>query len=246
MSRVSVAVAIANCDIAGIEKRVDPSLCHKGLEEFFVGVEFAVFASVVEGDVAVSPALALVDFAAVKGLGIDVDAYGALLEFGQIQDLVDGLERIDMYGVHGVHFVDFGGHDFAGAAGRIFFFNAEILNFQPADGSGHPAILIAMIVDTAVLADFPTNGHTLEEVVLENEIARVVASRKEAVLVEGLRADSVMNNVVLNVFEREVTLGDSGEAFDPVGDGELLDGELFWHGRKIIAPKRESEDVKKE
>jgi hypothetical protein len=48
----------------------------------------------------------------------------------------------------------------------------------------------------------------------------------------------MVEDVVLDGFESEVALGDGGEAFDPVGDGELLDGELFWHGRKIITPKK--------
>jgi hypothetical protein len=48
----------------------------------------------------------------------------------------------------------------------------------------------------------------------------------------------VLDDVVLDIFEREIALGDSGKAFDPVGDGELLDGDLFLHGRKIITPKR--------
>jgi hypothetical protein len=106
--------------------------------------------------------------------------------------------------------------------------------------------LIAMIVDAAVLADFPADGHALEEIVLENQIARVIAFGEEAVLVEGFRAHGVVKDVVLDIFESEVTLGNCGEAFDPVGDGELLDGELFWHGRKIITPKGGSDDVKKE
>jgi hypothetical protein len=50
------------------------------LEELFVGVEFAVFAGVVKGYVAVRAAFALIDFATVEGLGIDVDADGALIE----------------------------------------------------------------------------------------------------------------------------------------------------------------------
>jgi hypothetical protein len=201
-------------------------------------VEFAVFAGVVEGNVTVGAAFALIDFATVEGLGINVDAYGALLEFRQIQDLMDGLERIYVDGMDGVHLVDFGGNDFAGAAGRIFFFDAKILDFQAADRRGHPTVLITVIVDAAMLAHFPADGHTLEDVVLENEIARVISFGKEAVLVEGLRADGVVKDVVLNIFESEVTLRNRGEAFDPVGDGELLDGELFWHGRKIITPKR--------
>jgi hypothetical protein len=60
------------------------------LQKLFVGVELAVFAGVVEGDVAVSAAFALIDFATVEGLGLDVDADGPLIELGQVQDLVDG------------------------------------------------------------------------------------------------------------------------------------------------------------
>ena len=137
-----------------------------------------------------------------------------------------------------VHFVEFCGNDFACAAGCIFLFDAEILDFQAADGSGHPAVLIAVIVDAAVLADFPADGHALEDRVFENEIAGVVAFGEEEVFFERFGADGVMEDVVLDGFESEVAFGDYGEVFDPLCDGELLDGELFWHGRKIITPKR--------
>ncbi len=54
-------------------------------------MKLAEFAGVVEGDVAVGAAFALINFAAVEGLGIDVDAHGALIEFGQVQNLMDRL-----------------------------------------------------------------------------------------------------------------------------------------------------------
>ena len=145
-----------------------------------------------------------------------------------------------------VHFVDFRGDDFASAAGSVFLFYTKILDFQAADGSGHPAVLVAMIVDAAVLADFPADGHALEKIVFENEIARVVALGEEAIFFEALGADGMVEDVILDVFEREVALGDGGEGFDPIGDGELLDSELFRHGRKIITLKRRSNDVKKQ
>jgi len=159
---------------------------------------------------------------------------------------MDGLEGIHVDGICRVHFVDLRGNDSASAAGRVFLFDAKILDFQTADGSGHPAVLIAMIVDAAVLADFPADGHALEKIVFENEIPGVVALGEEAIFIEALGADGVVEDVVLDVFEREVALGDGGEGFDPVGDGELLDNELFWHGRKIITLKRGSNDVKKQ
>ena len=77
-----------------------------GLEKFFVGIEAAVFAGVVERDVAVSSLFELIDFAGVEGLGVDVNADGALVVFGEIQDLMDGFERIDVDGISGIHFVD--------------------------------------------------------------------------------------------------------------------------------------------
>jgi hypothetical protein len=159
---------------------------------------------------------------------------------------MNGFEGIYVHGMSAVHLVDFRGDDLACAARGVFFFDAKILDFQAADGSGHPAILIAMIVDAALLADFPADGHALEEIVFENEIARVVALGEEAIFVEAPGAHGVVEDVVLHIFEREVALGNGSEALDPVGDGELLDGELFWHGRKIITLKRGSDDVKKQ
>jgi len=44
-------------------------------------MELAVFAGVVQGDVAVGALFACVDFAGVERLGIDVDAYRTLFEF---------------------------------------------------------------------------------------------------------------------------------------------------------------------
>lgn len=164
-------------------------------------MELAVFAGVMERDVAVGAFFFCVDFATVKRFGIDVDADGPLVKFREIQDLVNGLERIDVYRIRGVHFVDFRGDDFAGAAGGVFFFDAEILDFQAADGGGHPTVLIAMIVDAAVLADFPADSHALEEIVFENEIAGVIPFREEKIFFDRLGADGVADDVVLNIFE---------------------------------------------
>ncbi len=132
-----------------------------------------------------------------------------------------------MDGMCAVHLVDFRWNDFACATARVFFVDAEVLDFQAADGRGHPAVLIAMIVDTAVLADFPADGHALEEIVLENEIARVIPFREKKIFFQRLGFDGMLDDVVLDVLEREVALGDGCKSFDPVRDGELLDGKLF-------------------
>ena len=201
-------------------------------EKFFVGVELAVFGSVVEGDVAVGALFELIDFAGVERLGIDVDADGALIVFGKIENLMDGFEGIYVDGICGVHFVDVGRSEptRAGVIGDgVAIFDAEILDLKAADGSGHPAVLIAMIVDAGELADFPADGHTFEEIIFENEIARVAALGEKNIFFEGVGADVILDDEGLDVFEGEIAGGDGGEILDPVGDGELSGGEIVAH-----------------
>jgi len=93
-----------------------------------------------------------------------------------------------------------------------------------------------MIVNAAVLADFPADGHTLEKVVLENEIASVVAFGEKKIFFQRFWTHGVADDVVLDIFESEVAFGDGGKAFDPVNDGERFDGELILHGKEIIPP----------
>jgi hypothetical protein len=147
---------------------------------------------------------------------------------------VDGFERIDVDGIGRIHFVDVGSDEATGAGvvgGSIAVFDAEILNFQAANGGGHPAVLIAMIVDAGELSDFPTDGHALEEIVFEDEITGVTALREMEVLVEGFGADLMTHDEGLDVFEGEILGGHGGEVFYPVGDGELVDSEIVGHER---------------
>jgi hypothetical protein len=183
----------------------------------------------VKGRVAIGAFFALIHFAGIERLGVDVDADGTLVELGKIEHLVDGLERIDISGMSGVHFIDFSGKDAAGAMGSIALVDTEILDFQSADGRGHPAILAAMIVDAAGLASFPADGQTFKNIVSEDEIARVIALGEKEIFVEGFRENGMAKNVILDVFEGEFALRDGGQALDPIGDGELFGGELFVH-----------------
>jgi len=86
-----------------------------------------------------------------------------------------------------------------------------------------------MIVDAGELADFPADGHTFEKIVFENEIARVAALGEEKVFFERVGADVILDDEILDVFERKVFGGDGGEILDPVGDGELRGGEIVGH-----------------
>ena len=195
-------------------------------------MELAEFGSVVEGNVAVGALFELVDFAGVERLGVNVDADGALIVFGEVENLMDGFEGIDVDGICGIHFVDVGGGESTGAevvGGGVAIFDAEILDLEAADGGGHPAILIAMIVDAGELADFPADGHTFEEIVFENEIAGVAALGEKNIFFERVGADVILDDEGLDIFEREILGGDGGEILDPVGDGELGGGEIVGH-----------------
>ena len=80
-------------------------------------MKFAVFAGVVERNIGVGAFIPVIDFAHVEGLRVYVDTDGALIEFGKIQHLMNGLERVDVCGMCGVHFVDVGGSQVTGAVG---------------------------------------------------------------------------------------------------------------------------------
>src|SRR5205807_6794809 len=132
------------------------------------GVQLAVFAGVAERNVGISALSAEIDFASIKGLRINVDADGTLAELSQVHDFVDRLDGIHVGGMRGVEIVSISRDDFTSAVGGVAAVNTIVLDAQPADGRGHPAILVAMIVDAAVLADFPADGHTFKEIILEN------------------------------------------------------------------------------
>src|SRR5256885_15810204 len=86
-----------------------------------------------------------------------------------------------------------------------------------------------MIVDAGKLADFPADGHTFEEIVFENEIAGVAALGEKNIFFERVGPDVILDDEVLDIFEGEIPGGDGGEGFDPVGDGKLGGGGIFWH-----------------
>ena len=199
-------------------------------------MELAVFAGVMERDVGVGAFIAVIDFAHVERLGVDVDADGALIVFGQIQDLVDGFERIDVGGMDGIHFVDVGSDEIACSAVfsiGVTILDTKVLHFEAADWRGHPTILVAMIVDAAELANFPADSHAFEHVVLENQVAGVAAFGEEEIFPERFGTDGVVEDEVLNIFQCEVAVGDGREVFDPVIYDQLFDRELFGHGSSL-------------
>jgi hypothetical protein len=197
------------------------------LEEFLVGTEFAVFAGVMQGHVRVSSFVGGIDFTSGIGMGIDVDAGGALVEFLKIEDLVDGLFALDCSGMVGVHIVGNAGTDAASAVRAIFAFDAEILDAQFTDGNGHPAVLSTMIVDAADLADFPADGEHFEKIALENQIPGVVALGVKKIWVESADGDVILLEVAFDLGNGEIFAMDFGKAVHPLVDGHLRHGNLL-------------------
>jgi hypothetical protein len=104
-----------------------------------------------------------------------------------------------------------------------------------------------MIVDAAKLADLPADGHTLEKIVFEDKVAGVTAFGEIEIFFERFGADVILDDVILDVFEREIFGGDCGQIFDPVGDGELGGGEVVGHEeppRNYNAGRRPNEAVR--
>ena len=83
-----------------------------------------------------------------------------------------------------------------------------------------------MVMNAALLANFPTNGHTLEHIVFENQVASVAALLEIAILFDGFGADGVALDIALNGFEREILRGNGCETFNPFLNVELLDRVL--------------------
>jgi hypothetical protein len=197
------------------------------LKEFLVRIEFAVFAGVIQGNVGVGSFIDGVNLAAGIRMGIDVDAGGTLIEFGEIQNLVDGLFALDGAGVIVVHIVGNAGREAARATRRVLIVDAKILDAQFANGHGHPAILSAMIVDAADLANFPADGHHFEEVALKDEIPSVVALGVKKIRLEGVDADLISLKIFFDFRKREIFAMDGGKAAHPFVDGHLRHGSLL-------------------
>ena len=127
-----------------------------------------------EGDLATGALLGGIDDASVEGARIHVQADGALVEVTRIEDAVNWLERIDGAGMSQIHLDGFGGFDMAFAGCNILMHDMKVFNEQAADGDGHPAILVAVVVDRTGLADFPADGNQFVERCFIDEVAGVV------------------------------------------------------------------------
>src|SRR4029077_4356936 len=191
--------------------------------------ELAVFAGEEKRHVGVFVLVAVIDFAAIEGFGIDVDADGKLIKFGEVHDLVNRFHGINKGRMCAIQLITIRGNNFAMARCGIEFFNAVVTNVQTANGCRHPAVLIAMVMDAAVLANFPTQSHALEQSILEDQIAGVAPFREENIVVQACGTHGVVDDVVLDSLKIKIPFRNGGKAGDPVADADLPNGNVFRH-----------------
>ena len=113
------------------------------------------------------------------------------------------------------------GGNFAVAGCGIELLHSVVVNLQPADRSRHPAVLIAMVMDAAGLADFPAQRHALEQCILEDQVAGVASLRIENVLFQTGRLHGMLDDIILDGLQSKILFRNGGEARDPVGDDDL-------------------------
>src|SRR5262249_17458333 len=65
-------------------------------------------------------------------------------------------------------------------------------------------------------------GHALENLVLEDQVARVIALREKQILVQRLRLHVMPQHVVLHVFQSELALRDCCQSLHPIGNRQFL------------------------
>ena len=136
-----------------------------------------------------------------------MNAGGTLVEFFKILHLMDRLFWLDDARMRGIHLVGIGGNELAGAVRSIACIHMKILNAETANGSRHPAILVAMIVDAAELADFPADGEHFEKLALENQIPGVMALRVEEIRRKRFRLNGKLLSEIENARNSEFRFG---------------------------------------
>ncbi len=103
-----------------------------------------------------------------------MEADGAFIELAGIHDPMDGIGGIDRTRMRNVHVHGIERLEFTLAGSDILLHKMEVFHSQAADGHGHPAVLVPMIVNRTGLAGFPADGHEFVKRGAVNQIASVV------------------------------------------------------------------------
>jgi hypothetical protein len=149
----------------------------------------AVLGRVVQLDFSAGALLGRVDDATIKGAGINVQAHGALIELAGIVDAMHRFQRVNGARMIRIHFDGVRSLQLALALVNALVYDPVILHQQATDGHSHPAILVAMIVHRADLANFPADGDQFVERGLVDQISGVVLAVPSEIGREGFWRD---------------------------------------------------------
>jgi hypothetical protein len=154
-----------------------------------------------------------------------VQADRALIEFTRIHDAMDGIGGIDGTRMKDIDLDGVGGFEAAMTTLQILMNQMKVFYLKAADGGGHPAILVAMVVHGTGLADFPANGHQFIEWRAVNEVAGVVLTVPIEIGCERVGADgSVLEKAANGFGGAEGGFGHLTQAFDKCSDGNSFNG----------------------
>jgi hypothetical protein len=98
-------------------------------------------------DFAARSLLGRVDHAGIERPRVNVQAYRPLVELARVHDPVHGLDRVDCARMAGIHLDSIRRRQLAFAFFDILKHDFVVLNEEAPDRHGHPAVLVAMIVD---------------------------------------------------------------------------------------------------
>src|SRR6202034_931579 len=98
----------------------------------------------------------------------------------------------------------------------VALIDAKILHAQTSDGRNHPAILVAMIVNAADLADIPTNRHHFKEIAFVNQVSRVMALCVKKIGRKSLRLNGFLRGEIKHARNRKFSLGNGAKLLYPM------------------------------
>src|SRR5580658_1831177 len=96
--------------------------------------------------------------------------------------------------------------------------DAKILYAQTPDRGNHPAILVAMIVNAAHLADIPADCHHFKKIAFVNQVSRVMALGVKKIGSKSFRLNSFLRGELKYARNGKLRLGYGAKLFYPLID----------------------------
>src|SRR5712692_4567360 len=174
-----------------------------------------------------------------------MQAHGALIEIGEIQNLMDG--RFGVY-FGGKEFVNVNGarrFEPAVSSSLVLLEHTKILHSKLAERNCHPAVLIVVIVNLRRLSHLPADRNQLEQAVLEDEISRVMVLAEMKVEPERGRVNHVALEIIVDGSRAKARLGNVAQTGDKLIDMDKLNGRFNAHNSAPLTVKAHYTSVRR-